>query len=98
MMASQTDVLSTRLAASGDVTVSARARLRGVWLVPGTTAGSVAFKDGGSSGTTLLTLDTPANATSAVPIYILLPGEGQLFRTSIYATVTNTAFVTAFWS
>jgi len=98
-MASQTDVLSTRLAASGDVTVTARARLRGVWLVPGTAAGSVAFKDGGSGGTTLLTIDTPAQAANAtVPVYIQLPGEGQLFRTSIYATISNTSFVTAFWS
>ena len=52
-MGAQTDVLSAVATADGTM-VSGRNRLKGVVMTATTTAGSVVFKDGGSSGTTRL--------------------------------------------
>lgn len=91
----QTDVKSAR--ATADATMFAgRARLKGVYLVPAAAAGTAVFKDGGSGGTTLLTLDTIASATGT-PVYVQVPGEGILFSTDIYLDVTNVAMVTIFY-
>lgn len=101
-MGMQTDVLAcVPLTASGQATNQAasnigRARVRGVYIVPSGTAGSVVLKDGGSSGTTIATFNTVASATQ--PTYILLPGEGMLFSTNIYATITSIGSVTLFYS
>lgn len=89
-----TDVLSTRLTASG--TVSALpTRLRAVSILAGAAAGTVQFRDGGSGGTILCEVDTPASATATVQV--LLPGNGVRFRTNLYATMTNAVAVTAFY-
>lgn len=98
----QTDVLaSVPLTASGQATNQAaanigRARVRGLYIIPAGTAGSIVLKDGGSSGTTVATFNTVASATQ--PIYILLPGEGLLFSTNIYATITSIGSVTLFYA
>lgn len=85
-MTMQTDVKAISLAASGAVTTY-RARLRSIVVEPGASAGSVVFKDGGSSGTTVMTLNTVANGET---FNILIPAEGVLFSTDIYAALTNT--------
>ena len=92
-MTMQTDVKATSLAASGAVT-SFRARLRSLVIEPGASAGSVIMKDGGASGTTVMTLNTTANGET---FNILIPAEGVLFSTDIYATLSNTK-VTAFYA
>jgi hypothetical protein len=74
--------------------VSGRNRLKGAVLTATATAGSVVFKDGGASGTTLLTLNTPAVADFHD---IIIPGEGILFGTDIYVAVTNVSSVTIFY-
>lgn len=89
----QTDVSAVSLAASGAVTGS-RARVRGFILEPGASAGSVVFKDGGSSGTTLFTVNTSAGGPT---VNALLPAEGVLFSTSVYAALSN-AKITVFYS
>jgi hypothetical protein len=89
----QTDVKAKSLAASGAVT-SFRARLRSLVIEPGASAGSVIMKDGGASGTTVMTLNTTANGET---FNILIPAEGVLFSTDIYATLSNTK-VTAFYA
>ena len=92
-MTVQTDVKAISLAASGAVT-SARSRMRGCIIEPGAGAGSVVFKDGGSGGTTVFTINTVAGGE---PFNCLIPADGVLFSTSIYATLTD-AKVTVFYA
>jgi hypothetical protein len=42
----------------------------------------VTFRDGGVSGPVKIAVNTKASSTA--PDYILMPGEGLLFQTSIY--------------
>ncbi len=66
-MAMQTDVLaSVPLTSDGQFTNQTptslgRTRVKAVYIVPSGTAGSVVFKDGGASGTTVMTLNTVAS-------------------------------------
>lgn len=92
-MGMQTDVMANSLAASGSV-FGGRARVRGALVEPGTSAGSVVFKDGGSSGTTLFTINTSANGES---FSVVIPAEGVLFETDVYVALTN-AKVTVFYA
>jgi hypothetical protein len=100
-MAMQTDVLaSPPLTSTGQFTnqtptALGRTRIKAVYIVPTGTAGSVVFRDGVSGGTTVMTLNTVASATQ--PTYLLLPGEGVLFATSVHGTVTNIGSVTIFY-
>lgn len=88
----QTDVNAKSLAASGSV-FGGRTRVRGMVIEPGTGAGSVVLKDGGSGGTTVMTVNTTANGE---PFNVLIPGNGVVFATSVYATLTDTK-VTVFY-
>lgn len=92
-MTMQTDVKAVSLAASGAVSTY-RARLRSLVIEPGASAGSVIMKDGGASGTPVMTLNTTAGGET---FNILIPAEGVLFLTDIYATLSNTK-VTAFYA
>ena len=89
----QTDVLaSVPITASGQFTDQAptnlaRCRVQAVYIVPTATAGSLVLRDGGSGGTIKATINTVASATQ--PTYMLLPGEGLLFQTAVFGTVTN---------
>jgi len=100
-MSMQTDVLaSVPLTATGQFTNQTptaliRTRVKAVYMVPTGTAGSVVFKDGGSGGTTVMTLNTVASATQ--PTYLIFPGEGVLFSTNVHGTVTNVGSVTIFY-
>lgn len=91
-MGMQTDVKAASLAASGSV-FAERTRVRGMLIEPGASAGSVVLKDGGSGGTTVMTINTGAGAAS---FPVVIPGEGVLFLTNVYATLTN-AKVTVFY-
>lgn len=91
-MSMQTDVRAISLAASGAITAY-RARVKGLVVEPGASAGSVVIKDGGSGGTTLFTINTVANGET---FSILIPAEGVLCLTSAYATLSN-AKVTVFY-
>lgn len=73
-----------------------RCRVKGIYIVPGASAGSVAFKDGSTgSDTTKVTINTVASATQ--PTYMLLPGEGILFDNGVYVDVTNIGSVMVFY-
>lgn len=90
-------LLSTQLSASGTV-FTGRGKLRGIWFVGGATAGSLVFKDGGSSGTTVMTINTPGITTSGTTGSGFIPiDEGVLFKTDCYCAVTTTAFTTLLW-
>ena len=86
-MAMQTDVLASRPRTDAGALldqnslVIGRARVKAIYIVPDTTAGTVTFRDGGASGPTKIVIDTKASSTT--PDYVLLPGEGLLFQTSI---------------
>ncbi len=93
----QTDVLSKHLSTSGSI-VAAPARLKGFSIVgAASTASTITFKNGGSSGVTKVEFDIVSNSNPNA-VYILIPGEGVYFDTNIYfstsATITG---VTAFY-
>lgn len=91
----QTDVKATSLTASGSV-FGGPARVKGIVVTSTDTASSLVLKDGGSSGTTIMTITTPAAAGIQ---NILIPGEGVKCTTSIYAALAdaNVAAVTVFY-
>ena len=87
-MSMQTDVLASKVATSaGDLLdqnslVIGRCRVKGIYIVPDSGAGTVTFLDGGASGPTKIVVNT--KASSSAPDYILMPGEGLLFQSNIY--------------
>ena len=87
-MGMQTDVLASKVRTSaGDMLdqnslVIGRCRVKAIYIVPDSGAGTVTFRDGGASGPVKIVVDTKASSTT--PDYVLLPGEGLLFQTSIY--------------
>lgn len=88
----QTDVKAKSLAVSGSV-FGDRTRVKGLVITPGASAGSVELKDGGSGGTSVFTVNTVAQGETFT---VSIPGEGVLFGTNVYATLTN-ATVTVFY-
>jgi hypothetical protein len=101
-MAMQTDVLASQVRTDDGVlnnqagNAIGPARVKGVYIVPSGTAGSVVFKDGSTSGgTTVLTVNTVASATQ--PTYFLIPGEGIRFTSGIYVDVTSIGSVMVFY-
>ena len=94
----QTDILASAVRTTDGVmndqagNAIERCRVKAVYIVPAAGAGSVVLKDGPSgSGTTKITLNTLASSTAVD--YILMPGEGLLFRTGVYADLTDVASV-----
>jgi len=84
----QTDVKSLLVAASATDTIvggTNRNRLKALTISFAATGGTVVVKDG-AAGTTLFSFPAP---TAIGTIHILVPGEGILARTSIYALMTN---------
>lgn len=100
-MTQQTDVFATKpLTATGNFKDQAnndlgRVRLKGLHIECGASAGSVVIKDG-SSGSTLLTINTPTVANGGA-YDVVIPDQGILAKTTLHGTITNTASVTAFY-
>lgn len=92
-MGMQTDIEVTSLAASGTV-FDQRTRVRGALIEPGASAGSVVFKDGGSGGTTVMTINTSANGET---FSMVVPANGIVFKTDVYVVLTD-AKVTVFYA
>jgi hypothetical protein len=92
----QTDVKSTHLNASGSV-FAGRARIKGfVMCATAGQVGTLLLRNGGSSGPIVIEVDIPANSNPN-SLYILVPGEGVLCSTNVYASITNLASVTVFY-
>ena len=93
----QTDVKSTHLNAAGSVW-AARGRLKGFSICPAVSvACAIQFRDGGASGPILCEVDVASN-TNPNSFYVPVPGEGVLFQTNIYMTLSaSVAGVTAFY-
>lgn len=75
--------------------VSQRARLKAVAIAHAGSGGNVVFRDGGGSGTTILTIATPA---AAGHVDMSLPSAGLLFKTDIHVTVGDATSVTVIWA
>jgi hypothetical protein len=89
----QTDIKAVSLAASGTA-FNQRTRVRGALIEPGTSAGSVVFKDGGASGSTIMTINTSANGET---FSMVIPADGIVFQIDAYVALTN-AKVTVFYA
>ena len=87
---------AVRLTGDGDI-FAGPCRILSIYFVSTVAAGSIVIKDGGASGTTIATFDTPIGGASVTqPTYyqIDMPGQGLHCATSGYATLTNVAKVT----
>ena len=91
-MAMQTDVMVANVSVTGTA-YAGRTRVRGLLVVPSASAGSVVLKDGGASGTTMISIATAANGE---PFSVVIPANGVLFETDVHATLSNAA-VTVFY-
>lgn len=90
------DITTTTITADG-VAVNHPARLKSMYYIRGSSAGSVVLKDGGSSGRILLTLTTPAAGSGVDAADTLtIPPDGLRFTTNIFVDVTNVSSVTLF--
>jgi len=89
---SGSDVNVSYVTATGTV-ANGRRRLCAIHYHSGGSTGSIVLRDGGASGTAIMTLDFHANSTGDITI----PDEGVLFETDIHATYTNIASATFFY-
>jgi type III secretory pathway component EscU len=80
------DSKSTTVTSSGAV-FAGPARVVGIYYVAGSSTGSVIIKDGGSGGTQVMKIATPAGVT--LTQYINLSGSPIRCETSAYATLSN---------
>jgi hypothetical protein len=101
-MSTQTDVKSgsvtatagagSALLGAGGTSPSLGTRVKGIYW-SGTVAGSIAFNDGSSTGTTRISIAVPNGTT-----YLNLPGEGVRFTNDVYVAFTSaTGTVTVFY-
>jgi hypothetical protein len=86
------DVKVSYVAATGTV-VGGRTRLCGLHYHSGGSTGKIVLRDGGASGTVVMTLDFHSNSTGDLTI----PEEGILFETDIHATYTSITSATFFY-
>lgn len=69
--------------------VLTRCRIKAIYGTSAAAAGTVVLYDGtNNTGSVIGTISTPT-AASAGTFYLLLPGEGILVETGIYAVLTN---------
>lgn len=83
-MAVQFDVKSAEKTSSGDV-FAGPARVKAL-TISYASGGTVAIKDGGSSGATVWSFTAPAAAGS---VSVILPGDGIRCNTSVYAALSS---------
>lgn len=91
----QTDVLvsqplgSTNTMKTQSGAVIGRCRIKAIYGTSAAAAGTVVFYDGtADTDPCLMTVSTPTAANQGT-FWILMPGEGVLVKTSIYAVLTN---------
>jgi len=86
------DVKATYLTASGNVFLG-RTRVKAIHYQAGTSP-TLVLKNGGASGTILLTMAF-VNATDDT---VYIPDEGMLFSEGCYAVLTNVTSATVFYN
>ena len=93
----QYDVRSKTMTTTGATGIGQpRARIKAIYYVAGT-AGSISFKDGGSGGEEKILLATRASTAGNGSTYVLIPGDGVVFRADPYLTITGPTSVTFFY-
>ena len=85
---------AVEVTSSGTEAVASGAKLMGVQLVDGGTAGTVTIKDGGSTGTVRFPLSTAGTTTNE---HVDVPGGGIVFESNVYVELTNVTAVTLFY-
>ena len=85
--------VKSNVATSTNTVVGSPARVRGIHYSGGADAGSIVIKDGGSGGTTVISIATAANAYGNV----VIPGDGVLCNTNVHVTLTNVVSSTIFY-
>ena len=70
-----------------------RTRIKSIYAINGTSAGSVVIREGGATGKILITLNTAASATAGFTVWPL-PGEGILCESGLHGTITDTTSIT----
>ena len=78
------DLKAKTLTASGTISAGP-ARLAAVHYMGHSSTGTIEFKDGGASGTSVFSLQVKANDSGDLTI----PEEGVKFNTDLYAVLTN---------
>lgn len=91
----ESEVVSSASGTSDATLVSVPCRVRGLYVRAAGTAGTIVLKDGGSSGTAKITINTPAAVSG---VYIPIPGAGVAFATDCYLDVTTADGCTIFYS
>ena len=94
-MGMQTDVLMTQPLGSSNTfkmqggEVLGPCRIKAIYGTSALAAGTVVLYDGvDATGKPIGTISTPT-AANAGTYYLLMPGEGVVVRTGVYATITN---------
>lgn len=84
----------SNVATSSNTVVGSPARVRSIYYTANASAGSIVIKDGGSGGTTVITIATPASGYGSV----VIPADGVLCSSNVYVALTNIASATIFYS
>lgn len=84
--------VKSNVVTTSNVAVGGPARVRGIYYTT-TDAGSIVVKDGGSGGTTVITVAVPASGFGNIAI----PGDGVLCSTNVYVALTNVTSATVFY-
>ena len=92
-MTMQYDVKSVT-ATTDDTVIAYRVRVKGLVISPDGSGTPVVVKDGGSSGSAVLTVPT---TDSTNPFPVLIPGEGILCSTDVYVDVGDNDGVVVFY-
>lgn len=88
------EAVSSASATATGALIATGCRVRGIYVRAAGTAGTVVLKDGGASGTTKLTINTPAVVGGH---YHEIPGAGIEFATDCHATLTTADAVTIYY-
>jgi hypothetical protein len=86
--------VKSNVATSSATVVGSPARVRSIYYTANASAGSIVVKDGGSGGTTVITIATPASGYGSV----VIPADGVLCGSNVYVALTNIASATVFYS
>lgn len=85
--------VKSNVATSSATVVGSPARVRSIYYTANASAGSIVVKDGGSGGTTVISVAVPANGFGNITI----PGDGVLCSTNVYVALTNVGSATVFY-
>ena len=91
----QTDVRSQHVTASGNIDGLNRNRFKALSYRGNGSDGYVRLRNGGSGGAILCELDV--GTSDSFTIYVLLPGEGNVFSSGIYVDLSNVSACTVFY-